>query len=215
MTVSATRMNLLRARRRLEQVSRGTALLRRKREALVTELFQLARRAVDTRQRITERAAEAYPALLGALGRHGRSGLLPLGWPLREVEVEIEGRQVWGIAVADILERPTLRRSVAARGAAPGSAGPAATVVAERFEELMELVLEAAAREVLIRRLGEALAKTSRQVNMLEQRIGPGLNSQITSVQRVLDEREREEHGRLRRLVKSRGKVARSTARTR
>jgi V/A-type H+-transporting ATPase subunit D len=88
-------------------------------------------------------------------------------------------------------------------------------VVAERFEELMELVLEAAAREVLIRRLGEALAKTSRQVNMLEQRIGPGLNSQITSVQRVLDEREREEHGRLRRLVKSRGKMARSTARTR
>lgn len=205
--VAATRMNLLRARRQLEQVARGTALLRRKREALVNELFQLARRAVATRTRITEQAAEAYPALLGALAQHGSAGLTPLGWPTRDVQIEIRAGQVWDIPVADIVERPPIRRSVGARGAAPGSSGPGAVETATRFEELTELVLDAATREALIRRLGEALARTSRQVNVLEQRVGPALNEQIAAVRRVLDEREREEHGRLRQLLEKKRRV--------
>ena len=43
--VSATRMNLLRGQQRLERVARGISLLRRKREALVGELFRIARSA--------------------------------------------------------------------------------------------------------------------------------------------------------------------------
>ena len=40
-------MNLVRARRELDRVKRGIGLTRRKREALVAELFRLARPAVD------------------------------------------------------------------------------------------------------------------------------------------------------------------------
>ena len=40
--LAATRINLLAARRRLGQVERGAVLVRRRRDALVRELFRLA-----------------------------------------------------------------------------------------------------------------------------------------------------------------------------
>jgi vacuolar-type H+-ATPase subunit D/Vma8 len=55
---------------------------------------------------------------------------------------------------------------------------------------------------LVLRRLGEALALASRQVNTLEQRLLPQVRSQIAFTRRALEEREREEHLRLRRLLR-------------
>lgn len=202
--LAPTRMNLLRAARRLERVVKGVGLLRRKREALVTELFRLARPAADARARIAEHTRRAYPALLGALAVHGRAGLRALAWPMRDVTVEIRAGSVWGIAVSDITERPPLARTLVTRGTAPPMTGPATAQAATEFEMLTEVLLDAAPREMLIRRLGEALARTSRQVNTLERRIAPTLRSQMTGVRRALDEREREERLRLKHLLRRR-----------
>lgn len=200
MSVAATRMNLLRATRRLERVSKGTALLRRKREALVRELFRLARPARDAREQISARVQRAYPALLRALALHGLPGLRAIGWPARDLAVEIRAGSVWGIAVASIEARPPLVRSLPARGTPPGTTGPATVQAAGEFERLTELLLDAAPREMLIRRLGAALAQTSRQVNTLERRLAPGLRRRVTRVRQALDEREREERLRLKHL---------------
>lgn len=199
-----TRMNLLRATRRLGQVTRGVGLLRRKREALVTELFKHARSAADARAQIADAGARAYPLLLAALTTHGRAGLRALGWPDRVLEVEVEGGSLWGIVVSRIAARPLLMRTLAARATAAGSTGPAAAAAASAFERLANLLLEAAPREMLIRRLGEALAQTSRQVNTLERRLAPQLHAAVTGMRRTLDEREREERLRLKRLKPSR-----------
>lgn len=77
---------------------------------------------------------------------------------------------------------------------------PAAAGAAVQFDTLVDLLLDAAPREMLLRRLGDALAQTSRQVNTLERRLAPSLVAQIAAVRRTLDEREREEHLRLKRL---------------
>jgi len=198
--MAPTRLNLLRAARRLERMSKGIAVLRRKREALVSELFKVARSAADARADIGARAREAYDALLDALTVHGRSGLRPLGWPTRDVPLEISGRSVWGVPVGTLEGHPPLSRTLGARATAPGSAGPAAVHAAARFEALADLLVEAAPREMLIQRLGDALARTSRQVNTLERRLVPGLGAQMAGVGRALEEREREEHLRLKHL---------------
>ena len=198
--VAATRMNLLRTARRLERVSRGVELLRRKREALVSELFRLARPAADARAQVEAEARRAYPALWRALAARGATGLAALGWPSREVTVEVLPGAVWGVAVSRIEQRSPLARTLPARGTTAGGAGPAAVEAAARFEALTDLLLEAAPRELLLRRLGEALAQTSRQVNTLERRLAPTLSAQIVAVRRTLEEREREEHRRLKHL---------------
>jgi V/A-type H+-transporting ATPase subunit D len=194
-----TRQNLLGLQRRLDRIAKGTGLLRRKREALVAELFRLARPAASARASISERAASAYPALASALAREGAGGLQALGWPSRDLQVEIRAGQVWGIPVAEILGRPPIRRTPQVRGLPAGAASGAASQATAAFEELTELLLDAANREALMRRLGDALARTSRQVNTLERRLEPALRANLSAIRRTLDEREREEHLRVAR----------------
>jgi len=202
---AATRFNLIRSRRRLERVRHGSDLLRRKRQALVGELFRLAGEAVDARTRVEQAAGAFYPALLRAFAIHGGDGLRATGWPAREIEVEIRSARTWGIGVAEIVDHAPVRRSLPARGTAPALTGPATTEAAERLEAMIELLLNAASREMLIRRLGRALSRTSRQLNTLEQRVAPDLFAQIARTRRILEEREREEHGRVKLLLRSRG----------
>lgn len=199
--VPATRVELLRSRSRLVRLGRGAALLRRKREALVAELFRLARPASDARVRIEAAARDAYVSLIPALADHGRAGLEVFGWPGRDYPVELGQGVVWGVPVTQILSRPPVVRTLAARGAPPTGSGPSAVRAAERFELLVEDLLEAAPQEILLRRIGEALARTSRQVNTLERRLAPEMQGAISRIQQVLDEREREERIRLGRLL--------------
>ncbi|MGO9830079.1 MAG: V-type ATP synthase subunit D [Myxococcaceae bacterium] len=201
--LSATRVGLLRAQQRLQRLKRGTALLRRKREALVGELFRIARSAADSRMEIAGQARKAWPALLRALSAEGGVGLRALGWPARDVRVQVRTGQVWGVAVSDVVEAPRFARTVAARGIAPGPS-PTAVEAASAFEKLADLLVGAAPREMLLRRLGEALAQTSRQVNSLEHHLTPELQRQLLAVRRTLDEREREEHVRLGLLARHR-----------
>jgi V/A-type H+/Na+-transporting ATPase subunit D len=199
--VAATRLNLLRTVRRLDRVTKGVQLLRKKREALVSELFKLARPAADARAQIAAGARVAYPALLEALAVQGRAALAAISWPARELAVDIAAGVVWGIPVSTITARPAFARTLAARGTAPGSTGPAAAGAALAFERLADLLLDAAPREMLIRRLGDAVARTSRQVNTLERRLAPSLADAVIGVRRALEEREREEGYRIRRLL--------------
>lgn len=196
--VHATRLELLRARRRLERSARGAALLRRKRERLVAELFRLAHPAEDARGRIAAAAQAAYPALLSALAARGLAGVRVTGWPIPEQPLEMEAGSVWGIPTAKILTRAPLQRRPEARGTAPAEAGPETVLAADAFERLAELLLEAAPHEMLLQRLGAALARTSRQVQTLERRVAPHLRAEIGRVREVMEEREREEWLRLR-----------------
>lgn len=107
-----TRQNLIGLERRLERVAKGTALLRRKREALVAELFRLARPAANARIAIGDRAATAYPLLHVALAQVGYADLRAIAWPGRELLVEVRPGTVWGIAVSELLHRPPVRRTL-------------------------------------------------------------------------------------------------------
>jgi vacuolar-type H+-ATPase subunit D/Vma8 len=200
----ATRSNVVRLRRRLEQVQKGAALLEKKRESLVAELFERARPAVDSRREIEAQALAAYRALLDALAHGGGAPLRALGWPSREVRVELEPRDVWGMRGADLVGMPALQRSVAARGVVSGPGDAAAAQAAHEFERLLEQLLEEAPRELFMRRLGQALARATRLLNTLEQRVSVALIRDLGSMRRTLDEREREEHLRLKRVVSAR-----------
>lgn len=200
-----TRANLLRARRRKERVGKGVELLRRKREALVRELLKLATSTVEARSRVDERARSAYPRLLEALAERGREELRAMGWPRRDLRIRLRMVRVWGVAAAEVERVEPLLRTLEARGTAPALTGPGASGAATEFERLLDALLEAAPRELLLRRVGEALARTSRQLHALEQRVEPRLDDRIRSIRRTLDEREREDHYRLKRHLGARG----------
>jgi H(+)-transporting ATP synthase subunit D len=200
----ATRSNLMRCRRRLQQVRRGAGLLKRKRESLVAELFDRARTAVTARTVIDEQAREAWRTLWEALAWHGSDGLAPLGWPTRDLEVDLATIEVWGLKVPALLRRPSVVRTLAGRGVRPGHGEAPTQAAARAFEALTEQLLEAAPEEHLMRRLGQALARTTRLVNTLEQRVATILDADLAAIERTLDEREREEQRRIKRLIAAR-----------
>lgn len=204
MTGPATRLTLLRTRRQLERMQKGTTLLRRKREALVSELFHLAKPAASARAAISAEARAGYEALLEAYSGEGQAGLRAWGWPDRDLRVDVRPLSVWGVPASTIVDPPRVERTLASRETPP-SAVPEATIRAtDHFERLVDRLVTSAPREMLLERLGTALSRTTRQVNMLEQRLTPTLRSRLAEVRRRLDEREREEKVRLLHVVRQR-----------
>jgi H(+)-transporting ATP synthase subunit D len=206
----ATRSSLLRNARRLAQVQRGAALLKRKRQSLVEELFARAKTAVTSREAIETLARRAWRTLWIAVSANGSSQLTPLGWPARDVDVELHATALWGIRATQLTKRPVLVRSPAARAIHPGPGESSGPDAARQFESLAELLIDAAPREHAMRRLGNALSQTTRLVNTLEQRVAVRLEAELAQIRRTLSEREREEHHRIKRLVARRGANNRS-----
>ena len=200
-SVPPTRSGLVRARAQLGRVQKGRQLLNRKREALITELFKSARPALNARQAVEKRAHEAYRALLQALAARGQAALENYALPGREIAVELGHKQIWGISVPTVVSHSPIQRTLTARGTAAPSVGLAAGQTANEFERLIELVLEALPKEQLVRRLGDALAKATRQVNTLQLRVEPTLTTELHALRGMLEERERDERSRLRHVL--------------
>jgi H(+)-transporting ATP synthase subunit D len=183
-------------------VQKGRELLNRKREALIRELFQSARPALDARAQVEERANAAYAAFLEALAMRGASSLETYSWPRRELTIDLELKRIWGIAVPQVVTHDHVRRTLSAREIAGASLGPAAAKATAEFENLVALALDALPKEQLMRRLGVALNKATRQVNTLQLRVEPTLSSELRRVQVMLEERERDERSRLRHVLR-------------
>lgn len=198
--IAATRNNLLRARSQLDRVRKGASVVHRKRQALVSHLFRIARPAVDARTEIAQRSTDATGMLVDAFADVGSDALRTLAVPAAPIEVEIQPAQVWGVAVADVAAVSPVRRTLDARGTPPGSTSPAVVAATNAYEHLTELLLTSAANEIRVTRLAEAVAAASRQLQVLQHRIEPRLVAQIGQMRRTLEEREREEHLRLKHL---------------
>ncbi len=72
--------------------------------------------------------------------------------------------------------------------------------MADAYESQLELVLEVAASELRLRRLAEEIGKSTRRVNALEYAVIPRLIADRVRIQSVLEERERQDHFRLKRV---------------
>ncbi|MDD5748069.1 MAG: V-type ATP synthase subunit D, partial [Actinomycetota bacterium] len=73
---------------------------------------------------------------------------------------------------------------------------------AEKFEEIIDLMIQSADIETRLRRLGAELQKTNRRVNALENFIIPQIKEEIRFIFSQLDERAREDHFRLKKVKK-------------
>jgi V/A-type H+-transporting ATPase subunit D len=68
------------------------------------------------------------------------------------------------------------------------------------FEGILDLIMEMAPSHVKVRRLGEEIKRTTRRVNALQERLIPCLGEQIRFIQNALEEREREDIFRRKRI---------------
>lgn len=201
-TISPTRMNLLQRQNQVKLAQQGVDLLKRKRDALVADFFNIVRRALAARERLTKSAEEAYTLLSLSKAVEGREVLeaAALADP-RRLEVEIETKNIWGTRIPTITTND-VRRTILARGQDPVSVTARTVESADHFEEVLGAVLEVASTEVTLRKIGEEIKKTTRRVNALEQVVIPRIRGEIRYIRDVLEQRAREDVFRLKRIKK-------------
>jgi V/A-type H+-transporting ATPase subunit D len=200
--ISPTRMNLLQRQNQVKLAQQGVDLLRRKRDALVADFFNIVRRALEARKRLTQSAEDSYTLLGLAKAVEGREVLeaAALADP-RRLEVGIDQKNVWGTRIPTITS-DGVRRTLLGRGQDPVSVTARTMESADRFEQVVAAFLTVASTEITLRKIGEEIKKTTRRVNALEQVVIPRVRGEIRYIRDVLEQRAREDVFRLKRIKK-------------
>lgn len=200
--VSPTRMNLITRKAQIKLAQQGVELLKNKRDALLQEFFQLVKPLVTLRKELSQKFADAEWQLFLSLAFDGPQSVASAAMACRrDLDVDIATKNLWGIRIAE-LKKTTLTRDSTSRGYALTGTSARIDQTAAAFEKLLTHILELAPIEMKLKRLGEEIKKTSRRVNALEQRLIPRLHSEKRYIQQVLEEREREDVFRLKRIKK-------------
>jgi V/A-type H+-transporting ATPase subunit D len=204
MNGGATRTELLARRERLSLAARGRELLEHKREALLRALAEAYAEAVAGAERLEEAVERAEGALAEAVAHDGREVVRSAGFAARRpVSLEVEPMVLSGVRLVRI-RGPALVRRATERGYGLTTTSPWIDGAAAAYETLLERSIEEADRELRLRRLAEELRRVTVRVNALDRVVIPSLRSDASEIARALDEREREEVYRLKRL-KERG----------
>jgi V/A-type H+-transporting ATPase subunit D len=199
---SPTRTELLTRRAQIRLARQGADLLKGKREALVREFISELKRFVAEREAMSRTLSAAVQALLRCLALDGREAVASVALAARRaVEVQLEEKNIWGIRVGEASSDYHARPAGGHRYSAIGASARIEDAT-ERFEEALESLIKVAPLDRKMRRLAEEIRKTTRRVNALEQRLLPALQAEVDYIRAVLDQREREDIFRLKRLKK-------------
>lgn len=195
-----TRMALLAVRAQLALARQGQALLEQKRDALLRELYRDVRFVHAARDELEDAADDARLALEEARVRLGDESVAAAAVAaLDEPSLEVRPAVVMGVAVPAVTPRSLVRRPDG-RGRAPEASGPALELAAERFEQELTVAIRLATIEARLRRLAREIRRTSSRVNALRTRVVPELEAEGRDILMALEQREREDRFRLKRV---------------
>ncbi|WP_261663155.1 V-type ATP synthase subunit D [Deinococcus sp. Marseille-Q6407] len=195
--ISPTRSALLASKASLKTASSGADLLKRKRDALIAEFFALVKDALAAREQLAGVSKGAYTSLLGAKAWDSPEAVesLSLG-SSDDYTIDMVIESIYGVKVP----RMTVPERRTGGGFSPINVGGRTIQAATDFNEVLEAIVKVAGTETKLRRIGEEIKKTSRRVNALEQVVIPGIQADIRFIRGVLDQREREESFRLKKI---------------
>jgi V/A-type H+-transporting ATPase subunit D len=198
--VSATRSELLARRARIGLAGQGRDLLREQRIALVREFHRIGASVLDSLDSLDRDAADAGRFLGVAIAAGGPESLDSAALAAQsEVEVRVRTRNVAGVPIVTI-ENADIARARTDRGYSLAATSARIDEVAERFESVLDRLLEVAALELSVRRLAEEIARTTRRMNALEHVALPELDAERAHIALVLEQREMEDRVRLLRM---------------
>lgn len=201
--VHPTRSELLKRKANRALADQGMNLLKRKRDALLAEFMPIIDETMRLSLRLERVTADAQYDLAMAKAKDGGPAVRSASYAAQgEVLVDITGTHVMGVPIPVIRKGQSSMRNVLKRGYGITGVSSRVDSTAEKFEEIIDVIIESADIETRLRRLGEELRKTNRRVNALENVVVPELAEQIKFIFSSLDERAREDHFRLKKVKK-------------
>jgi V/A-type H+-transporting ATPase subunit D len=196
--VNATRMELLRLRKRVVLASRGHRLLSEKRDEISRRLIGIARQIRPLRQKVEKELSETCRRFMLA-----RASVEPehikaaLEVPTKKFSLTIEFARVMNVKVPHLLKE--IEGEIICYGYATtsGELDVALLALERAFDNLIEL----AEKEKQAHLLATELQMTRRRVNVLEHVIIPELQETIKFIFDKLAEAERDNTSRLMKIM--------------
>ena len=198
--VKATRSELLQKKAQISLARQGRDLLKEKRNALMQELMRTAELAMKGGEELERRVGQADAALALAEALDGPEVVRSAALAARShLALDVSAVNLMGVTVPRI-EQKSVARGPLDRGYSPLTVSSRIEATAEAFETLIDLVIQLAESEMRLRRLAEEIGRTTRRVNALDNVLIPRLEAQRNYIEMVLEEREREDLFRLKRV---------------
>ena len=199
--IHPTRTNLLLLREKSDSVRKSVAILKARRQALIREMLAVTAPFLTSRDAVQAAYGRAIRELALSLAIEGEPFLDSIQAVAdRDLGVEIVQRSVMGLRYREVLVRESPLRQPGERGYDYRATTPRLEESLRLFEQVLEAMLEIAAFESRLKRLGEEILRVTRRIRVLEERVTPLLGQQIRAIAHFLGEREREAGYRLKRF---------------
>ncbi|MFB6204712.1 MAG: V-type ATP synthase subunit D [Candidatus Nanohaloarchaea archaeon] len=200
MDVKPTRSEELRLKERIELAENGHEILEKKRDGLIHEFMEVVEDAQAVNQELADLYTQARFKLLMAKVYDGEDAVRANALPVTdEPELETDTQNIMGVVVPEI-ESGQIKRSILEKEYGLMDSSSRIDSTAEKYEELLEKIVDAAETQTKILRLLEEIEKTKRRVNALEHKTIPEMRDALDYVSQTLEESEREETFRMKKV---------------
>lgn len=197
--ISPNRSELLKFKNKIKMASGGHKLLKKKRDGLILDFFQLLKNAKDLRSEMIESYLKANESLK-------RTRILSFDLELKMYSKTTKGRNlidfqtknIMGLSVPQIKSKFEKRDIIERNRTVYSSFTMDETI--DKYEELVKKIIIVAEIETAMIRLLKEIEKTKRRVNGLEYTIIPNLKKGESFVKLSLEEQERDNIIRLKKI---------------
>lgn len=197
--IKPTRSELLKVKKQIKLAQSGYSLLKKKRDGLILEFFEIMKKAKTLRQELVEEYKAALEKINIARTLEGDLKIKSIALAIKEIpDIKLETRNIMGVRVPKI-EYSEIRKALMERGYGVYSSA-AIDEAADAYEKVVEKILLAAEVETSMRKLLNEIEKTKRRVNALEFVVIPKLDDIRSFIQLRLEEMERENIFRMKRI---------------
>ncbi len=197
--VAPTKSNLIKARASLALSQSGYELLDKKRNVLIKEMLDMVDSAKDIQEEIYSVISEAYRALQTANITMGIKNVEDMAYSIPNDEsFEVLLKSVMGVDIPVMKYRK--REIVPSYGLINTSIS--LDTARQKFSEVRYRIYDLAEIENSIFKLAKEIEKTNKRTNALEHIQIPRYKEQVKYIQEVLEEKEREDFFRLKKVKK-------------
>lgn len=198
--VKPTRMELIEIRKKIRLSETGYKLLKMKRDGLIIEFFNILSKARDVRSKIVSDYRIAEERLTIAKCVEGVVTINSAAFAIQnDPKIEVDSKNVMGVVVPTVTST-SVKRKIDERGYGIIGTSTRIDEATDAYESLLEDIIVAAEIETTIKKLIEEIERTKRRVNALEFKVIPELKEVETFIRLRLEEMERENVFRLKRI---------------
>jgi V/A-type H+-transporting ATPase subunit D len=198
--IKPTRSELINLKRRIALSERGYKILKMKRDGLIIEFFKVLETAKDSQSDLQKKYEHAIQMMAFANTVEGAIGVKSAAFSVQEVpDITLASKNIMGVVVPEI-ESSKVKKSLVDRGYGLLGTTSAIDEAASSYEDLVEAIIESAEIETTMKKLLDEIESTKRRVNALEFKVIPELTEARDFIKMRLDEMEREELFRLKKI---------------